>query len=85
VSLVITRPKGENVPRTQRLMARLYNTEVNGTRAYWYRTPRHLVDGDQAGSLSVFKGGLLVLIAVRGVPDPESTAAKAMGQVLRGW
>jgi hypothetical protein len=84
VSLVITRSKGNNVSRTQRLMARLDNTDINGTRAYWYRTPRHLVDGDQAGSLSVFKGGLLLLIVVRGVPDPESTAAKAMGQVLRG-
>jgi hypothetical protein len=80
----MTRPKGNNVPRTQRLMARLYNTDVNGIRAYWYRTPSHLVDGDQAGSLSVFKGGLLLLVAVRGVPDPKNTAAKTMSQVLRG-
>ena len=84
VSLIITRPKSNNVSRTERLIARLYNTDVNGTRAYWYRTPSHLVDGDQAGSLSVFKAGLLLLITVRGVPDPESTASKTMGQVLRG-
>ena len=83
VSLVITRPNSNNVSRAERLMARLYNTDVNGTRAYWYRTPSHLVDGDQAGSLSVFKGRLLLLIAVRGVPDPESTAVKTMSQVLR--
>jgi hypothetical protein len=84
VSLIITRPNRNSIPRIQRLMARLYNTHVNGTRAYWYRTPSHLVGGDQAGSLSVFKGGLLLLIAVRGVPDPESTAAKTMSQAFRG-
>jgi hypothetical protein len=85
LALILSRPTGSLRTQTLAKLQSLLNTTADGIRMYWYETPPKDVGGERAGTLSVVKNGTLVLVAVRGVPDPEATAKRTMARLLPGF
>jgi hypothetical protein len=85
LALILSRPTGSLRTRTLAKLQSLLNTTADGIRMYWYKTPPKDVGGERAGTLSVLKNRTLVLVAVRGVPNPEATAKRTMARLLPGF
>ena len=81
LSLILT-PLGEKRAEAQQLLNRHRNVRLGKQWAYWYRTPARFIRPHQAGTLSLLKGNLLVLIVVRLPSDPKPTALRAMTAIL---
>jgi hypothetical protein len=82
VSVTVVR-QTTNLDRARRLIDAHSNVRVDGFPGIWHATPIRLLDGDQGGTASAIKRDLLVLVAVRGVTAPETTALRGLSQVLR--
>jgi hypothetical protein len=84
VSLVLVPQTSKgNLARAEALLKASSNLRIDGARAVWHVIPKHLAGGDKAGSLTSIKNGLLLLVSVRGVVNPKTTAVQAMSHVLR--
>jgi len=81
--VVVTQTSKSNLARAEAVLKASSNLRIHGARAVWHVIPSHLAGGDRAGSLTSIKNGLLLLVSVRGVVNPENTAVQAMSHVLR--
>lgn len=73
-----------NVARAQRLIDADSNVRVDGIPALWHVTPARYLSGDSGGSASAIKNNLLLLVAIRGVAVPKSTAVRTLSKILKG-